>query len=291
VAFQYESLHSGTPMFNQYVISVLNFVAMAPILFVGCFDRDCENTYISRHPDLYTSGRDNEHMSLRMMLRWFAITIIHIFIIYCLCVTALADKGMVTNAFDGLMDNKDDDFPGDGEIDFVTFGTIVFVVLIVYLGYKVLYETRAIIHGEIFSLSKCCTSSSSTTNTNTSHHTNTTSTTTTITNSFSSSSSSSKIISWVDYIPWTWVGTIIFSYAFWTLFVYIYSVIARDYFDEEQFNDVAEHVYETSSLAWYIFWLVPIAACIVDVSGKLFSNFYFPSQSQIHLEMEVLNKA
>merc|ERR1719273_758688 len=114
VAFQYECLHSGTPMFNQYVISVLNFVAMAPILFVGCFDRDCEKEYIKKHPDLYSSGRENEHMSVRMMLRWFCLTIIHIAFIYCLCVFALADKGMVTNAFDGLMDNKGEGYPGNG---------------------------------------------------------------------------------------------------------------------------------------------------------------------------------
>lgn len=261
VAFQYETLHSGTPVFDQYILTVLNFVAMAPILFLGFFDRDLEKDYVKRHPDLYTSGRENEHMSLRMMLRWFALTFVHIFVLYCLTIPCLSNNGMITSAFSGLMDNKDDDIPGDAEIDFKTFGTILYVVLIISLGYKVFYETRSVIHGEV--LSPCRQSSSAT---------------------------SLGTPSWLDYIPWTWFGTLVLSYGLWMMFVYLYSALARNSFDEDQFNDVAYHVYNRSSIAWYIFGFVPIAAAICDVSAKLFSNLYYPTQTQIHLEMEVLKK-
>ena len=32
--------------------------------------------------------------------------------------------------------------------------------------------------------------------------------------------------------------------------------------------------------------MVPIAAIGVDASGKLFSNMFYPTQTQIHIEME-----
>ena len=42
VAFGAKSLYSGTPLYDQWVISMLNFVAGFPILFLGMFDRDLE---------------------------------------------------------------------------------------------------------------------------------------------------------------------------------------------------------------------------------------------------------
>merc|ERR1712194_225228 len=98
------------------------------------------------HPELYSSGPDREQFSLRMMIRWFFITIIHFIIIYFITVPILSLGGMTSSAFKGLMFNND--IPGDGEIDFRTYGTIIFAVLIITLGFKVLCETSSIIYGD-----------------------------------------------------------------------------------------------------------------------------------------------
>ena len=250
--FQSRVLYSGTPLFNQWLTAMVNFVAGIPILLIGFFDRDVEKDHVRSSPDLYASGPDNEHMSRRMMLRWTAITVVHIIVIYVLSLHILTDPGRVTSAFSGLMSGRDPNFPGEGEMDFVTFGTIIFSILIVTLGYKVLFESNSIITDDLL---------------------------------FKRGKKSNTIEKWYDRFGWTWFGLIVLSYGFWMFACYMYAYVARFSFPKDMFNDVASHTFNRASIAWLVFFLIPVATCVCDVTAKLFASMYFPSQTQIHMEI------
>jgi hypothetical protein len=57
------------------------------------------------------------------------------------------------------------------------------------------------------------------------------------------------------------------------------------------FTAIPYHVLATRSLNWMLLVFVPVAATGIDVAGKVFANMYFPTQSQVHLEMESQAKA
>ena len=52
---------------------------------------------------------------------------------------------------------------------------------------------------------------------------------------------------------------------------------------------VTEKVLNTRIISWIILFLVTLACICVDVIGKVFSNMYFPTQTQIHREIQVLD--
>jgi hypothetical protein len=52
------------------------------------------------------------------------------------------------------------------------------------------------------------------------------------------------------------------------------------------YTDVTNHVFGTRSMSWMLVIFVPICAMVFDVSGKVFSNMFYPTQTQIHIEME-----
>jgi len=97
--------------------------------------------------------------------------------------------------------------------------------------------------------------------------------------------STSIIDKWYDKFGWTLFGVIILSYGFWMFACYTYSYVARWSFAKDMFNDVALHTFNRASIAWLVFFLIPIATCICDVTAKLFASMYFPSQTQIHMEI------
>lgn len=132
-------LHSGTPIFDPWVIAVFNFVGGSlPIIFMAVFDRDLPRSYVTSHPEVYKSGPNNEPLSRRMILRWVFITIIQTFTIYYFTAPALSLGGGVTSAFKGLMGNWGRDIPGDGEGgDLQIFGTTVYSNLIYVVTLKV----------------------------------------------------------------------------------------------------------------------------------------------------------
>ena len=49
---------------------------------------------------------------------------------------------------------------------------------------------------------------------------------------------------------------------------------------------VPNHVYLTSSSNYILILFIPIGATALDVAGKVFSNMFYPSQNQIHIELE-----
>jgi hypothetical protein len=56
------------------------------------------------------------------------------------------------------------------------------------------------------------------------------------------------------------------------------------------FTNVTNHVFGTRSMSWMLILFVPICAIAFDVCGKVFSNMYYPTQTQIHIEMESKQK-
>ena len=54
------------------------------------------------------------------------------------------------------------------------------------------------------------------------------------------------------------------------------------------FVRVTYHTLNTRTISWMIFLLAVLMCQIVDVSGKLFSNMFYPTQTQIHREIQVL---
>lgn len=53
-----------------------------------------------------------------------------------------------------------------------------------------------------------------------------------------------------------------------------------------QFVGVTPHVLGQRSINWMLIFFAPITAVVFDVGGKVFSNMFFPTQTQIHMEME-----
>mmetsp|Transcript_25487 Transcript_25487/g.38173 ORF Transcript_25487/g.38173 Transcript_25487/m.38173 type:complete len:121 (+) Transcript_25487:328-690(+) len=51
------------------------------------------------------------------------------------------------------------------------------------------------------------------------------------------------------------------------------------------FYYVTLHLLNRRSITWMLLLLVPIAAALCDVTGKVFGNMYFPTQTQIHMEI------
>lgn len=49
---------------------------------------------------------------------------------------------------------------------------------------------------------------------------------------------------------------------------------------------VPNHVFLTSSSNYILILFIPIGAAALDVAGKVFSNMFYPSQNQIHIELE-----
>lgn len=54
---------------------------------------------------------------------------------------------------------------------------------------------------------------------------------------------------------------------------------------------VTDHVMGTRTINWLAILFVPIVAISFDLAGKVFSNTFYPTQTQIHLEIESKERA
>lgn len=155
VVFNAECLFSGTPLFDEWIIAVLNFTAGLPILILGLFDRCLEKDYVRRNPEVYQPTRDNELMTFRAFIRWIILTFGHIFCLYYGSLPQLSEAGGMTSAFMGLMRNNDTIGDGEGG-DLQSVGTVTFTCLILLLAYKVrLLGTTCVMTVGSW-LSRCC---------------------------------------------------------------------------------------------------------------------------------------
>lgn len=253
VVFNGETLFSGTPLFDEWVISVLNFVAGGPIALLGLFDRCLNKDYIRQNPEVYQPTRQNELITFRVFIRWVVLTFGHIFCLYYGSVPQLSGAGGISSAFLGLM-KRGNHVVGDGEGgDLQSVGTVTFTCLVFLLAYKVLYESRSLIHGR-FPAFTC--------------------------------RKDVKEGFW-SRVPYTWYGVTYGSIIFYILFLWIYQSIGQKG-PGEYFNlvGVVTHMFTTRTSNWLAILFLPIAAIAFDVAGKVFGNMFYPTQTQIHVEIE-----
>mmetsp|Transcript_12398 Transcript_12398/g.18355 ORF Transcript_12398/g.18355 Transcript_12398/m.18355 type:complete len:1288 (-) Transcript_12398:100-3963(-) len=254
IIFQGFALFSGTTLFDQWVLSSFNFIVFLPILMLGIFDRDLEKEYVRSNPVVFYSSRRNEHLTLRFIIRWVILIVIHALVIFFLNYLPLRNEGGNTSAFDGLMSGVSRNQPGDGEgSDLQIFGTTIYNSLIVTMAYKVLFETRTIVIGwfPAFTCRKGVGEG------------------------------------YINRLAWTWVAFAYGSLGLYFFFLYTYQLIGQtgpssSFFP---FYYVTLHLLNRRSITWMLLLLVPIAAALCDVTGKVFGNMYFPTQTQIHMEI------
>jgi hypothetical protein len=92
-------------------------------------------------------------------------------------------------------------------------------------------------------------------------------------------------------LPYTYLGVFLLSIAFYLVCISLYQLVGLGGPSSfAGFTLTANHVLGTRSLSWILILFVPIICMIFDVSGKVFSNMFYPTQTQIHLELEAHDK-
>eukprot|EP00536_Pseudo-nitzschia_multiseries_P010237 jgi/Psemu1/242785/estExt_Genewise1.C_3060002 len=261
IVYNGSTLYSGQTLFDQWVVSTFNFLVFFPIYFLGIFDRCLEKDYIRKNPEVYKATRQNEVLTMRILFRWIIITVSHIVILYYGCFYYLSGGGGNSSAYSGVMQYHTRVGDGEGS-DLQSVGLVIFSSMVILLAYKVLYESRTIINGKWPAI-RCWKSA---------------------TGRF-----------W-SRIPYSWYGILYGSLFFYFLFFLpIYEKITTfaDQYSGGFFNmhGVVPHVLRTSSTNYISILFIPIAGMAFDVCWKVFSNMYYPTQTQIHVEIESKNTA
>lgn len=259
VVYNGNTLFSGTPLFDQWAIAVLNFVAGLPILLLGMFDRCLEKDYIFRNPEVYKPSRDNELITLRVLFRWVILAFVHIFVLYYGSLPQLTGAGGMTSAFVGLMWNKDVVGNGEGG-DLQSVGQVVFTSMIFLLAYKILYESRSIINGRWPAIA--CGNKNA--------------------------KEGTGLLGFFSRLPYTWYGVTYGSILFNLFFLFIYQLIGEKGGPGQYFAmvGVVTRIFGTRSINYISILFVPTIGMVFDTSGKVFSNMFYPTQTQIHVELE-----
>lgn len=92
-------------------------------------------------------------------------------------------------------------------------------------------------------------------------------------------------------LPYTYIGVIPLSIAFYFVMISLYQLVGTNGASSfAGFILTANHVLGTRSMSWILILFVPIICMIFDVCGKVFSNMFYPTQTQIHLELEARGK-
>jgi len=81
------------------------------------------------------------------------------------------------------------------------------------------------------------------------------------------------------------------SIGFYLAAISFYQIIGR--WGPSTFSryvDTVNHVLGMRSMSWMLILFVPVSGMVFDVCGKVFSNMYYPTQTQIHLEIESKQK-
>jgi len=257
VIFNFGTIFSGQPFFDQWLIASLNFVCGAPIIFTGLFDRCLSKDYVREHPEVYKATRENEMITIRTLTRWCTLAIIHICTLFFFIVPPSMEGGGMTSAFSGLMRNDPESRPGDGEGgDWRSVGTVVFTSMVILLAYKVLYESRSLVHGRWPAIT--CSKAND---------------------------------NFVNRLAYTWIGVTWLSVGFYFIFIAAYQLVGRVGASTlAPFVDMANHVMGTRSINWMLIFFVPIMGMVFDVVFKVFSNMFYPTETQIHMEIEAMQK-
>ena len=259
ILFSSQTVYSGTPLYDEWLIAMVNFVAGIPIIVLGLFDRCLSKDYVKRNPEVYQATRENELITFRTLVRWVCAVFLHLFTLYFFTVPLQSNGGGMSSAFVGLMRNEDSDVPGDGEGgDLKSAGTVTFSCFIILLAYKVLYEGRSLLHGRwpAFTCKKGVQEG------------------------------------FFSRVAYTWHGVTFGSIGFYLWAIALYQVLGRLFTSSlSGFTDVANHVLGTRSMSWMLIAFVPVFGMTFDVVAKVFSNMFYPTQTQIHLEIECKERA
>ncbi len=91
------------------------------------------------------------------------------------------------------------------------------------------------------------------------------------------------------YVSWTIAKapTILTGYGS-NGFLFVWQNIGQRGGPGEYFNmvGVVSHMFTTRTINWLAILFLPLAATAFDVAGKVFGNMFYPTQSQIHIEIE-----
>ena len=195
VLYNNETLFSGTSIFDQWIMSAFSFFCFTPILSIGMFDRNLEKSYVKKNPEVYKPTQQNEMITPRTLFRWAVITLAHVLILYYGQLYQLSRGGAYTSAFIGLMWNEGT--IGDGEIaDWQSLGSTMFTSMVLLMGYKMLYESRSIINGKWPAFAACFKTTKE---------------------------------GYLSRIPYTWIGVLYGSFAFYGVGMLIYNVSTQKY--------------------------------------------------------------
>ena len=309
IAFSGSNLYSGAALFDEWLIAMLNFVAAIPIGALGLFDRCLDREYVKKHPEVYQATRRNEIMTIRVIIRWILFVCIHIFVIMYLTVWSLGiNGGGSTPAFMGLMSNDDPDRPGDGEGgDLGSVGTVAFTCLVITLSFKVrpersvvcLYTHDRMLLPLLLLLLKGCFVLLSPTDslpyllvvmvivvTYLRVQVIVESRSIIIGQWPACTCRESVGEGWLNRLAYTWIAHAYFSIGFYLFAIYVYMLLGRAGPSSfSPFVDTTLHVLHTRTLNWMVIIIVPITCIVIDVFLKVYSNLFFPTQTQIHFEI------
>ena len=185
-------------------------------------------------------------------------------IAYRLLIGTMSAGGGDTSGFKGLMWNKSS--IGDGQVsDLQSVGTTIYNCCILVLTYNVLYETKSIINGKWPTAFVSCFRKDTAAN-----HT--------------------KYGGFVDRLPYTWYGVIFGSIGLIIFGLFVYSEVGAIGGPQLGtlflFVGVPNHVFGASGMNYVMMLFIPIAGIALELFGKVFSNMFYPSQNQIHIERQ-----
>jgi hypothetical protein len=88
-------------------------------------------------------------------------------------------------------------------------------------------------------------------------------------------------------LAFTWLGISYLSIGFYFFGIGVYQLIGRlGASDFSSFTYTTNHALGTRTMTWVLITFVPVGGIIFDVCGKLYSNMFYPTQTQIHTEIE-----
>jgi hypothetical protein len=93
-------------------------------------------------------------------------------------------------------------------------------------------------------------------------------------------------------VAYTWWGVAAGSLGFYLFAITVYAQLGRLGPSQfSQFTQVTTHFLTDRSIAYLLLIFVPLTCIAIDVCGKAFSNIFYPTQTQIHLELEQEQKS